>query len=231
MPFSRTLNARFDAAVALLRGALSAGLAAAALSGCASPAPPPRAAVPLPPVVVAVPVPVPRIVETVRLPEPVVEKPDVPPPAIQMLAYADRIRGLSNADLTAEIARLADPADPGTQMQLALALSGTRVPADLARALGLMQRVIGNPSSDAQPLQPLARALAARYMEQRRVEDDRDRQAQQLREAQRRIGELNDRMEALRAIERSFGRPSTPAAPAAASPPSAAPAGNGKAAP
>ena len=91
-------------------------------------------------------------------------------------------------------------------MQLALALAQTRVPADLARALGLLQRVIANPSPEAQPLQPLARALAARYVEQRRVEDDRDRQAQQLRESQRRIDQLNDRIEALRAIERSFAR-------------------------
>ena len=59
------------------------------------------------------------------------------------------------------------------------------------------------------------RALAARYAEQRRVEDDRDKQAQQLRDSQRRIDQLNDRIEALRAIERSFARPN-PAAPAPA---------------
>ena len=88
-----------------------------------------------------------------------------------------------------------------------------RSPADLARALGLLQRVINHPSPEAQSLQPLARALAARYQEQRRVEDDRDRQAQQLRESQRRIEQLNDRLEALRAIERSFTRPNAPGQP------------------
>jgi TolA-binding protein len=96
-------------------------------------------------------------------------------------------------------------------MQLAILLSQTRVPADLARALGLLQRVIGNPAPEAQPLHPLARALAARYIEQRRVEDDRDKQVQQLRESQRRIDQLNERIEALRAIERSFSRPNSPA--------------------
>jgi TolA-binding protein len=97
-------------------------------------------------------------------------------------------------------------------MQVALVLAQTRTSADLARALGLMQRVAANASAEAQSLQPLARVLAVRYAEQRRVEDDRDRQVTQVRDAQRRIDQLNERIEALRAIERSFARPSTPAA-------------------
>jgi len=136
-------------------------------------------------------------------------------PQAAMLSYADKVRPLGGAELNAEIARVGDPGDsPTTQMQLALLLSQTRVPADLARALGLLQRVIANPSPEAQPLHPLARALAARYVEQRRVEDDRDKQVQQLRDSQRRIDQLNDRIEALRAIERSFARPANTPAPA-----------------
>ncbi|MDQ0084147.1 MULTISPECIES: hypothetical protein [Variovorax] len=142
-------------------------------------------------------------------------------PQAAMLSYADRVRPLNGADLNTEIARIGDPGDaPTAQMQLALLLSQTRVPADLARALGLLQRVIANPAPEAQALHPLARALAARYVEQRRVEDDRDRQVQQLRDSQRRIDQLNDRIEALRAIERSFARPNTtPAAATPAAPP------------
>lgn len=128
-----------------------------------------------------------------------------------MLSYADRVRTLNGADLTAELARLGEPGEsPTTQMQIALVLAQTRNPADLARALGLLQRVNANPSPEAKPLQPMARALAARYLEQRRVEDDRDRQTNQLRDAQRRIDQLNDRLEALRAIERSVARPGGP---------------------
>lgn len=131
-------------------------------------------------------------------------------PVDAMLAYADKLRPLGTPELATEIARLGDPGDaPAVQMQLALVLAQTRVPADLARSLGLLQRVIANPAPDAQPLQPLARVLAARYLEQRKVEDDRDRQAQQARDAQRRIDQLNDRIEALRAIERSFARPTS----------------------
>ena len=126
----------------------------------------------------------------------------------QMLAFADRVRSLTGAELGAEMARIGDPGDSApAQMHLAIALAATRVPADLARALGLLQRVIASQANDAAPIQPLARALAARYLEQRRIEDDRDRQVQQLREAQRRIDQLNDRLEALRAIERSVTRP------------------------
>jgi hypothetical protein len=136
-------------------------------------------------------------------------------PLAAMLLYAEKIRGLNGNELNAELARLGDPGEsPTTQMQTALTLAQTRVPADLARAVGLMQRVAANTSAEAKPLHPLARVLAARYLEQRRVEDDRDRQAAQLRDAQRRIDQLNDRIEALRAIERSFARPANSAKPA-----------------
>jgi hypothetical protein len=145
-------------------------------------------------------------------------------PVAAMLAYADKVRPLGGAELNAEITRAGDPGDsPTSQMQLALLLAQTRAPADLARALGLLQRVMSNPSPEAQPLQPLARALAARYVEQRRVEDDRDKQVQQLRESQRRIDQLNDRIEALRAIERSFARPNNAPVPTLPAPGGAKP--------
>ena len=135
-------------------------------------------------------------------------------PVGAILAYADKVRPLGPPELAAELNRLGDLVEtPAVQMQMAIVLAQTRSSADLARASGLLQRVIANPSADAQPLQPLARTLAARYTEQRKVEDDRDKQAQQLRDSQRRIDQLNDRIEALRAIERSFARPAPATAP------------------
>lgn len=184
------------------------------LAACATPAPPapapaPAAAAPAP--APAVPPPIlpveaePRALATQLVPP-------SPGPIGALLAYADRVRGLSSNDLQAEINRLGEPGDvPALQIQLALALSQTRSSPDLARALGLMQRAAANNTSEGLALQPLARLLAARYLEQRRVEDDRDRQVQQQRDAQRRIDQLNDRIEALRAIERSFARPAAPA--------------------
>ena len=129
-------------------------------------------------------------------------------PVAAMLQYGEKVRGMSGGELSTELQRIGDPGDsPSIQMQTALLLAQTRAPADLARALGLLQRVSTSSAPDAKPFQPLARTLAARYNEQRRVEDDRDRQVAQLRDAQRRIEQLNDRIEALRAIERSFSRP------------------------
>jgi len=187
------------------------------LAACSLPPKPPVEAEPLPPPPV-----VPRVLPVEAEPRAPATEPasslfslTTQGPVAAMLAYADRVRPLGGADLTAEIQRMGDPGDaPTAQMQLALLLSQTRVPADLARALGLLQRVIANPAPEAQALHPLARALAARYVEQRRVEDDRDKQVQQLRDSQRRIDQLNDRIEALRAIERSFARPNNSAAPA-----------------
>jgi hypothetical protein len=145
-------------------------------------------------------------------------------PVAALLGYADKVRPLGGNELANEISRLGEPGEqPLVQMQLALLLSQTRAPADLARALGLVQRVIANPASEAQPLHSLARLLAARYQEQRRVEDERERQAQQLRDSQRRIEQLSDRIEALRAIERSFSRPNSPPPPVVPAAPKPAP--------
>ena len=77
---------------------------------------------------------------------------------------------------------------------------------------------LANPDAQAQVLHPLARLLAARYGEQRRIEDLLEKQNQQTREVQRRLDQTNERLEALKAIERSLtSRPPAPA-PAASAP-------------
>ncbi|MES2688292.1 MAG: hypothetical protein V4706_15845 [Pseudomonadota bacterium] len=130
-----------------------------------------------------------------------------------LLEHADRVRGLQGAELTQEIARLNDPAAPADQLRLAMALSQTRQLYDLVRAQELLQRVLANPTQEARELHVLARLLGARYAEQRRLEDQLDRQNQQVRELQRRLGETQDKLDALKEIERSLtSRP--PAAPA-----------------
>lgn len=131
-------------------------------------------------------------------------------PLASALAYADRLRTLGPTELAAEQAQIGEPgSSPERLMQLALVLSQTHVPADTARALGLLQRLSASATPEAVELRPLARLLAGRLLEARRLEDQADRLAQQLREAQRRIDVLNDRLEAMRAIERSL----TPRAP------------------
>ena len=173
---------------------------AAAAAGCTSvkPVEPPAA----PAVVIVTPPP--------ALPAPVAAAPAAPEPpqtaaAVLALDYADRLRAMTVPNLAQEIARLNEPnAAPVRQLQLSMALALTRVPSDLQRAQGLLQRLLDNSADEARALHPLARLLAAQYGEQRRADEATERQAQQLRDAQRRIDQLNDRLEAVRAIERSL---------------------------
>jgi len=132
---------------------------------------------------------------------------------LRMLAYAERVRLMQPPELTQEAGRLGDAASPEAQIQLSLVLSQLRQLPELIRAQELLARVLGN--ADAQALHPLARLLASRYSEQRRLEEQLDKQNQQLRDVQRRLDQTNERLEALKAIERSLtSRP--PAAPASA---------------
>ncbi len=122
-----------------------------------------------------------------------------------MLAYAERIRNFQPPELAQEINGLGDPQDsPLRQMQLAIALGFARTPANSARAQALLQRVLAQNQAQAQALHPLARMLLAQQAETRRLEDQLERQNQQTKEANRRIEQLNDRLEALRALERSL---------------------------
>ena len=140
--------------------------------------------------------------------------------AARLLRYADRVRSLTPAELALEIAALGDPGSvPERQLQLSLALMHLNQPVETARALGLAQRVANSPAPEAAPLKPLARLLVQRFMEQRKLEEAMDKQAAQLREHQRRIDQLNERLEAMRAIERSINnRAPAPAAPAPRAP-------------
>jgi len=164
---------------------------AAGLYGCASPAqslpvaPPPMSSLPAPP---------PAAVPAAS-----------PSPAETMLAYAERIRNLQPPELAQEINGLGDPQDsPQRLMQLAIALGAGRTAANGARAQALLQRVLAQNQAQAQALHPLARMLLAQQAETRRLEEQLERQNQQTKEAHRRIDQLNDRLEALRAVERSL---------------------------
>ncbi|WP_010105355.1 hypothetical protein [Verminephrobacter aporrectodeae] len=144
-----------------------------------------------------------------------VAPPALEDPVAQWLAQAARILRLAPADLPQEIARLdaAQEASRQVPLLLAMALAQTRQPADTARALGLVQRVLGDNAPAAQTLHPLAQLLESRLLLQRRLEEQLDRQAQQLRDSQRRNEQLNEQLEAMRAIERSLTtRPAAPPA-------------------
>ena len=129
-------------------------------------------------------------------------------PLAAAIAYADRVRTLPPGELGQEIQRLGERAySPLDATQLALALVQARTAPNVTRAQALLARVIADPAAEAQGLLPYARLLSAQVADQRRSDEQAERQAQQLREAQRRIEQLNDRLEAVRAIERSLPGP------------------------
>jgi Tfp pilus assembly protein PilN len=200
--------------------------AAALLAGCTTPAPLPA---PTPVAAPVAPICTPASEAAEHAAEARAEVPGtsnaVPPPEgnVALLAYADRVRAMAPAELAQEITRLNDIQDarraPFQDMQLVVALGQTRAPQDTQRAQTLLQRLLAQQGDEARRLQPLARMIFARYGEQRRLEDMLDRQSQQLRDNQRKIDQLNERLEAVRAIERSLTRPgaaSGSAAPRAA---------------
>ena len=122
----------------------------------------------------------------------------------RMLAYADRVRRLTPAELNQEVIRLGDAVGPTHQLQLSLVLSQLHQLSELIRAQELLGRVLGNADTEAQTLHPLAGLLASRYGEQRRLEEQLEKQTQQTRDVQRRLDQTNERLEALKAIERSL---------------------------
>lgn len=134
-------------------------------------------------------------------------------PADELLAYAENVRALPAQELAQEIARLGEPGEAAPRLlRLAIALGVARSNVNNIRAQVLLQRALAQNTPEAQALHPLARLLLAQQGDARRAEEQLERQAQQLRDAQRRIDQLNDRLEAVRAIERSV----PPARPASA---------------
>jgi hypothetical protein len=123
-----------------------------------------------------------------------------------LLAYADYVYSLQGEALAQERNHLGEPVVPADQLRLALVLSQTRQLYDLARAQALLQRVLLSPREDARELKTLARLLTVRFTEQRRVEDLLDRQNLQLRELQRRLDQTQEKLDALKEIERSLSR-------------------------
>ena len=186
--------------------ALPWALALSLASGCTMPA-----ALPAGPAMATVTKPAPA-----ATPAPSHAAPSEADAVTPLLAYADRLRGLPAPEVAQEITRLGNAVSAGDQLRLALSLSQTRQLPDLVRAQELLQRALANNSEEARPLHALARLLAARFSEQRRAEEQLDRQNQQLRELQRRLEQTQDKLDALKEIERSLS--SRPAA-APASPP------------
>lgn len=183
-----------------------------ALAGCALPPAPPAA--PPASTVPSAPPPAPPTRFVTVLPAPLAAEPE-DLAARQLLRFHEQLRRLPAADLAREQQRLAAAGTPDDTLALALLLSQTRQPGDLARALTLLDPLARGDSAHA----GLARLLQSRLTEQQRLEAQSERLAQQLREQQRRLDQLSQQLDALRAIERSLGtRPPAGPVPPASTP-------------
>lgn len=195
----------------LLLRVLPACLLGTLLAACAAP----PAAPPTEPMRVMVLPPPPATPAAAPAPAPAAAPapPPAPTPAAasaleSVVAYAERVRTLPSGELAQEVQRLGDTSyAPQRAVQLALALAQSRTAAPVQRAQSLLQRVQADASTEARGLHAFARLLSAQLADQRRADELAERQAQQLRDAQRRIDQLNDRLEAVRAIERSLPGP------------------------
>ena len=153
------------------------------------------------------------------------------------LANHELLRALPLNELAQEIARLsALPPAPDTSIDLAMALLLTRNGGEQNRAISLVEPLAKGTTPDSEAWQPIARVLLARLLELRRLEDLLDRRNQELRDSQRDVKQLNEKLEALKAIERSLApRPTSSVAPGTAvngaASPDAAPSPRAKATP
>jgi hypothetical protein len=139
--------------------------------------------------------------------------------------YADQLRAMQPKQLANEIARLGSSAMPTDQLRLALVLMQSRAPVEAAsarqngettptkpsqevllRAQDTVQALIQGTDAESEPLRPFARLLLTRITEQKRIEDLIERQTGQLRDTQRRLEQANEKLQALKEIERSLTR-------------------------
>ena len=192
---------------------IAAGLAVVALAGCAA-APPalvpavaaPAPAVPLKPEPLPVtPVPVPAVVIVQSPPQSPVQPPMAPPPvneeeqqALALLTDLQRYAVDPGEDLRRELAganaALARTRSDANRIRVAmlLTLPGAGPPDD-ARALSLLEPVVGKPGNSS-PLKQIAAVLYAQIVER----------ARSVREEQKRTAAAQEKLDALRAVERSL---------------------------
>lgn len=149
--------------------------------------------------------PLPIRVEPVALPD------EVTP----LLVYHQSLRKMTQGELLKELSGvLQQQRTPKLTLQIGMILMLTRGGGDLARAQSLFDGVAASNEPGTQGLRAFAQLLSSHCTEARRLYDQADRLSTQLKDTTRKTEQLNDTVEALKAIERSL--PVRPANGAAA---------------
>lgn len=121
------------------------------------------------------------------------------------LAYYQTLQRMTPAQIARERQLLAAlPANPNTQVRIAMVLGHPRGQPDLARALTLLEAVLKSADPGAISLHPLARLLADNYGERQKLEGQLEKQGQQLKDSQRKAIELQEKIDGLADIERTL---------------------------
>ena len=127
------------------------------------------------------------------------------PQLAELLAYQNALRLMTPSELAkAQLDLAKADTAPQNAIRRAMLHASVRAPGDLSRAQALLEPLATATGKDAQLLAPLAQLLGGQYAELRRQEDSLDKLNAQLRDAQRRIDLLNEKLEALKNIERSL---------------------------
>lgn len=103
---------------------------------------------------------------------------------------------------------VAVPQTPFTQMRVAMLLGHPRVQQDLGKGLALLEGILKSTDPAATPFHPLAREIADNYQERIKLESQLEKQGQQLnqqlKESQRKVAELQEKLDNLANIEKSL---------------------------
>ncbi len=161
------------------------------LAGCSAlwpPAPPP-----------VVPVPV-----FVAEPPPPCPVPAADAAGRELAQWQKELRTATPDAVAAMVTQLAGSTAVADTLHLVLVLLHTRNPADTTRALALLDGLSAAAAPTATAWSNWLPLLVTRATEQKRLEDQVARQSQQLRDSQRRIDQLSEQLEALKAIERQL---------------------------
>lgn len=137
-----------------------------------------------------------------------------------VLAYYQMLSHMTPAELGRERMVLnALPKNANTQLRMAMLLGYPRSQQDLGKSLALLDNLLKSNDPSAVTLHPLTRALADNYVERQKLEGQVERQAQQLKESQRKVVELQEsqrkvvelqeKLDGLADIERTLPSPST----------------------
>jgi hypothetical protein len=126
-----------------------------------------------------------------------------------LLAYHRSLDSASQNDLGKELGALSyAPAGAETEVRKAMVLGAMRDSARLARARTILAGVLLMDDADALALRPLVEWMINNNTELRRLTLLNDRQAQQLKDLQRRSDQASEKLEAMKRIESS--QPASP---------------------